>query len=248
MVCISGEKPSLKGQHWCQEVRLRAGWPMTRVAPPFQVPTSPVRPCHVLSGFAMSRQVPANVPSGPSKCPVRSQQMSRQVPANVPSGPECPVRSQPKSRQQSSEQFPRSRRKFRQILSGEVPQVSRRRTRGTCSCCLAAVTSQSWSPDPHCPVPFLSLSSLSAAALETRAARKNLKNAQTRSRGGKDSAPCLSVSQSVCPLSVSQCAPCPSVGVSPVRLSVCLLSVCQCAFGLCHRAPVVCQSHCHCDH
>ena len=203
MVCISGEKPSLKGQHWCQEVRLRAGWPMTRVAPRFQVPTSPVRPCHVLSGFAMSRQVPANVPSGP----------------------ECPVRSQPKSRQQSSEQFPRSRRKFRQILSGEVPQVSRRRTRGTCSCCLAAVTSQSWSPDPHCPVPFLSLSSLSAAALETRAARKNLKNAQTRSRGGKDSAPCLSV---------SQCAPCPSVGVPPVRLSVCLLSVCQ--------------SHCHCDH
>ena len=171
----------------------------------------PVRFCHV--------------PSGPSECPVRSQQMSRQVPANVPSGPECPVRSQPMSRQQSSEHFPRSRRKFRQILSGEVPQVSRRRTRGTCSCCLAAVTSQSWSPDPHCPVPFLSLSSLSAVALETRAARKNLKNAQTRSRGGKDSAPCLSV---------SQCAPCPSVGVPPVRLSVCLLSVCQ--------------SHCHCDH
>ena len=39
----------------------------------------PVRFCHV--------------PSGPSKCPVRSQRMSRQVP-NVPSGPsQCPVNS-----------------------------------------------------------------------------------------------------------------------------------------------------------
>ena len=190
---------------------------MTRVAPPFQVPTSPVRPCRVLSAFAMSRQVPANVPSGPSKCPVRSQRMSRQVP-NVPSGPsQCPVNSLLNS-------FPgpdANSVKFCQERSHKSVDVARV---GPAVVALLRSHRKAGRQTPIVLSRFVTFWSVCCGTGDTGRPKKCQERPDPKP-GGKNSAPCLSV---------SQCAPCPSVGVPPVRLSVCLLSVCQ--------------SHCHCDH
>ena len=132
VVCISGEKPSLKGEHWCQE-----SWMANdkRRPPSFQlghdrsreVPTSPKRSRQVPRGPDKSQQVSASpvrscqVSSGPGESPVDSLLNSSPCPdANSVKFCQVPtpiLSSSVRSQCQSC-----------QILSGQVLPASRRST------------------------------------------------------------------------------------------------------------------------
>ncbi len=112
VVCISGEKPSLKGEHWCQEswmAKDRSRPPLSsqehdrsREVPTCpkrsrQVPTGPGQPCQSCQA---SSESPIDSPLNSSPCPDANSVKFCQVPTPILSS------------------SVRSRRKFCQILSG----------------------------------------------------------------------------------------------------------------------------------
>ena len=157
VVCISGEKPSLKGEHWCQE-----SWMANdKRRPPFfqlghdrsrEVPTCPKRSRHV--------------PTSPGQ-PCQSCQASSESPIDSPlnSSP-CPDANSVKSCRDRSYKLVYAAHHHQSFL------------RGTWSCRFSTVTSQSRSPDLHFSV--LPLWSLCCGIGDTGRPKKCRENAQTR--------------------------------------------------------------------
>ena len=168
--------------------------------------TGPAKSRHVPRGPDKSQQVPAS--------PVSLARPRQKVPLTVLStAPHVPtpilsnsVRSRRQSCQVPSGPDANSVKSCRDRSYKLVDAAHHHQSflRGTWSCLFSTVTSQSRSPDLHCSVS--PLWSLCCGIGDTGRPKKCRENAQTRNRGAR----------TVCPLSVCQCVPCPSVIVPSV--------------------------------